>query len=189
MTNRQIFFVIGIALAAVVFIGWTIYEWISPTQRALKKAKRGDTAGAESALKGLLQKGETASAHAALGQVYLIAGRAHDAEPELRKAVELGSRTAGTLNSLGWALVKLDRFQEALPIAEEAYKKAREDFEVYCLYCGLMAQNGDGQDVTSLYEFIKTTAAQIQKMNAAAFRRLEDKYEFARTRMSAAGFA
>ncbi|WP_406693608.1 tetratricopeptide repeat protein [Singulisphaera sp. Ch08] len=190
MTTRQVFFVIAIAVGLIIFVSMTIYQLLSPTQRALKKAKRGDVAGAEADLQDLLRKGESAGTRATLGQVYLLAGRPQEAEGELRQAVEMGKRTAGTLNSLGWALVQLNRVEEALPIAEEAHKKAHEDFEVYCLYCGLMAENGRAHEVTKLYEFLKTTAAQIQKMNAAKFRsELADKYEFAKSRMVAAGLA
>ncbi|HWE39516.1 MAG TPA: hypothetical protein VG406_23400 [Isosphaeraceae bacterium] len=188
MTTRQVFFVLAIAVGAVVFLAFKAFELISPSQRALKKAKRGDVKGAEADLKALLQKGDDAAARAALGQVYLLDGRAEDAAVELRRAVELGSRSAGTLNALGWALVRLERYDEALPVAEDAKKKAREDFEVYCLYCGLMAQHGRAQEVASLFEFLKTTAAQIQKLNAAKFRAAyEDKFEFARSRMATAG--
>lgn len=190
MTTRQLFFVIAIATGGIIFIGFFIYELISPSQRALKKAKRGDIAGAEADLKERLQKQESAALRAALGRVYLLAGRPEAAVSELRRAVEMGNRSAGTLNALGWALVRLDRFDEALPVAEEAHKKAREDFEVYCLYCGLMAQHGRVQEVVPLFESLKTTAAQIQRMNAAVYRGgLEEKFEFARSRMNAAGVA
>jgi predicted Zn-dependent protease len=190
MTTRQVFFVIAIALGAAVFLAIKAFELLSPSQRALKKAKRGDVKGAEADLKGLIEKGDNAAARAALGQVYLLDNRAEDAVAELRRAIELGDKWAGTRNALGWTLVRLGRYDEAMPVAEDAYAKAREDFEVYCLYCGLMAQHGRAQEVTQLFEFLKTTAAQIQKLNAEKFRReYADKFEFARSRMAAAGIA
>lgn len=189
MTSRQLFTVLGLATAALIFIGFTLYEWLNPAQRALKKAKKGDLEGAEADLRALLTAGDSAGVRSALGKVLLMAGRPEAAASELGKAVELGDRSAGTLNAFGWALVGLGRFGQALPIAEEAHKKAHEDFEVYCLYCGLMARSGRAANVAGLYEFLQKTAGQIQKMNAKAFRDLEPKYEFARSGMAAAGLA
>ena len=190
MTNRQIFFVIALAAAAIVFVVITIYQLISPGERALKKAKRGDTGGAEADLKArLAAKGEVASLRAALGKVYSLAGRNDEAADQLRRAVALGSRSAGTLNALGWALVRLGHFDEALPIAAEANGKAREDFEVDCLYCGLMARAGRHREVADLFQFIETTAAQVRKMSPGGVLRpdLAEKHEFARSPMLAAG--
>ena len=65
-------------------------------------------------------------------------------------------------NALGWALVRLGKLDEALPIAEEAQQAAREDFEVYCLYCGLMAHHGRAAEVAPLFEFLKRTSVLIQ---------------------------
>lgn len=189
ISTRRLFTLAGLALGVIVFVGFTLYGVLSPTQRALKKAKQGDTSGAEADLKALLQKkGASAGLHSALGRVYLIGGRPQDAVGELQKAVEMGSRGAATLNALGWSLVRTGRFEEALPVAEEANKKAREDFEVYCLYCGVLARNGRASEAASVYETVKTTAAQIQKMRPSAFQGdLAEKFDFARTQMSAAG--
>ena len=43
MTTRQWFFVIALVAGAIVFVGSTLFQWLSPTQRALKWAKRGDS--------------------------------------------------------------------------------------------------------------------------------------------------
>jgi tetratricopeptide (TPR) repeat protein len=190
MTTRQVFFVIALAAGAVVFLGFMLYERLSPTQRALKRARRGDASGARTDIEALvLQKPASGAAHGALGQVHLLEHHYSEAAAELRKALDLGSRSATHCGALGWALVGLEQFDEALPIAEEANKKAREDFEVYCLYCGLMAHHGRGAEVAQLFEFLKRTSVQIQKLNAKNYERgLRAKFEFARDKMNAAGF-
>jgi hypothetical protein len=128
--------------------------------------------------------------HGALGQIYLIDRRPLEAEIELRKAVELGSRESAHLSALGWALVQLARLDEALPIAEEANAVAHEDLDVYCLYCGLMAHHGRGAEVSQLFDFLKRSSAQVEKIDPKAYKNgLSQKFEFARTNMNAAGFA
>jgi tetratricopeptide (TPR) repeat protein len=191
MSTRQVFLVIALAAGAIVFMGYTLYGWLSPTQRALKRARRGDTSRARADLEALVQqKPGSAAAHAALGQVHLLEHHYPEAVAELRKALELGSRSAAHYGALGWALVGAGELDEALSIAEEANKKAREDFEVYCLYCGLMAHHGRGAEVASLFEFLKRTSVQIQKMNAKVYEQgLRSKFEFARDKMNAAGIA
>ncbi len=190
MTTRQLFFVVALAAGAIVFLGYTLYERLSPTQRALKRARRGDAARAQADLEALLEKKpSSAAAHAALGQVHLLEHRYPEAAAELRKSLELGSRSAAHYGALGWALVGMGELDQALPVAEEANKKAREDFEIYCLYCGLMAHHGRGSEVVPLFEFLKRTSVQIQKMNAKVYEQgLRAKFEFARDKMNAAGF-
>jgi Tfp pilus assembly protein PilF len=190
MTTRQVFFLIAIAAAAIIFVGYALYEWLSPTQRALKRARRGETSRARADLEALVQKKpDSAAAHGALGRVLLLEGHQRAAAGELRTALELGSHSAADYGALGWALVGLNEFDEALPIAEEANKRAREDFETYCLYCGLMAHHGRATEVTQLFEFLKRTSVQIQKLNQKVYDRgLRAKFEFARDNMNAAGF-
>jgi tetratricopeptide (TPR) repeat protein len=190
MTPRQVFFVLALGAGAIVLWGCTFYEWLSPTARALKRARRGNTARARTDLEALVQrKQDSAAAHGALGQVYLLEQHHREAVAELRKALELGSRSAAHQGALGWALVELGEFEEAMLIAEQANKQAREDFEVYCLYCGLMAHHGRGSEVAQLFEFLKRSSVQIQKLNAKVYERgLRARFEFAKDKMNAAGF-
>jgi tetratricopeptide (TPR) repeat protein len=184
------FFVL-IVLAVAVFSGaWVLYQRSRPTERALRKARKGKIAEALAELEARLEKeGPSPELRGALGQVYLLDHRPHQAEAELRKALELGSRRSAHLNALGWALIRLGRLDEALPIAEEANQSAREDFEVYCLYCGLLAHHGRAAEVAPLFEFLKRTSAQIEKLRPRAYNGgLGEKFEFARAKMNAAGF-
>jgi tetratricopeptide (TPR) repeat protein len=191
MTTRQLFLVIALVAGAIVFLGFTLYHWLSPTQRALKRAKGGEIARALDRLNALLEKRPSSPAvHGTLGQVHLMDRRPHEAESELRKALALGSTRASDYGALGWALVQLGRLDEALPIAEEANRRAHEDFEVYCLYCGLMAHQGRGKQVAQLFEFLERNSIQIQKLNPKAYQGgLSEKFEFARSMMNNAGFA
>jgi len=108
MTTRQWFFVIALVAGAIVFVGFTLLQWLSPTQRALQWAKRGDSARAIDRLNALIARRPSAPAlHGTLGQVYLMAQRPHEAEAVLRKALVLGSRNASHHGALGWALVLL----------------------------------------------------------------------------------
>jgi hypothetical protein len=87
-------------------------------------------------------------------------------------------------------LVQLARLDEALPVAEEANAVAREDLEVYCLYCGLLAHHGRAAEVSQLFDFLKRTFAQVEKTDPKAYKNgLCQKFDFARTNMNAAGFA
>src|SRR5271157_2797190 len=91
MTTRQWFFVIALVAGAIVFVGFTLFQWLSPTQRALQWAKRGDSARAIDRLNALLERRPSSPAvHGTLGQVYLMAQRPHEAEAVLRKALALG---------------------------------------------------------------------------------------------------
>ncbi len=191
MTPRQWFFVIALVASAIVFVAYKLFQWLSPTQRALKWAQRGDTSGAIDRLNARIARRPSAPAlHAALGQVYLMAQRPHEAEAALRKALELGSRNASHHGALGWALVLLGRLDEALPVAEEANRRAHEDFEVYCLYCGLMAHHGRGNEVVQLFEFLKRSSIQLQKLKPRTYQQgLGARFEFARSMMNGAGFA
>ena len=186
-------FVLFLALAtgAIVFLGYSLFERLSPTRRALKRAQKGDLARALAELTALREKHPSSGkVRGALGQLFLIDGRPAEAEVELLKALELGSQSATHYNALGWALVRLGRLDEALPIAEEANRRAREDFEVYCLYCGLMAHQGRAIEVAPLFEFLKRTSVQIQKMSPNTYQNgLSEKFEFARSKMHSAGFA
>jgi tetratricopeptide (TPR) repeat protein len=189
--TRQWFFVIALVAGAIVFVGFTLLQWLSPTQRALKWAQRGDSARAIDRLNALIASRPSAPAlHGTLGQVYLMAQRPHEAETVLRKALALGSRNPSHHGALGWALVQLGRLDEALPVAEEANRRAHEDFEVYCLYCGLMAHHGRGNEVVQLFDFLKRSSIQLQKLNPQVYQKgLGAKFEFARSMMNGAGFA
>jgi tetratricopeptide (TPR) repeat protein len=185
------FFVIALVTGAIVLVGFTLSQWLSPTQRALKWAKRGDSDRAIDRLTALIERRPSSPAlHGTLGQVYLMAQRPHEAEAVLRKALALGNRNASHHGALGWALVQLGRLDEALPVAEEANRRAHEDFEVYCLYCGLMAHQGRGNEEVQLFDFLKRSSIQLQKLNPQAYQeRLGAKFEFARSMMNGAGFA
>jgi len=191
MTPRQWFLVIALVAGAIVFARFTLVQWLSPPRRALKWAQRGDTARAIDRLNSLIERRPSAPAlHGALGQVYLMAQRPLEAEAVLRKALVLGSRNASHHGALGWSLVQLGRLDEALPVAEEANRRAHEDFEVYCLYCGLMAHHGRGSEVVQLFDFLKRSSVQLQKLNPQAYQKgLGAKFEFARSMMNGAGFA
>ena len=43
MTTRQMFFVIALVTGAIILVGFNLFQWLSPTQRALKWATRGDS--------------------------------------------------------------------------------------------------------------------------------------------------
>ncbi len=191
MTTRQWFFVIALLSGAIVFVGFNLFQWLSPTQRALKWAQRGDSSRAINRLSALIERRPSSPAlHGTLGQVYLMAQRPHEAEVVLRKALALGSRNAAHHGALGWALVQLGRLDLALPVAEEANRRAHEDFEVYCLYCGLMAHHGRGSEVVQLFDFLKRRSIQLQKLNPQAYQKgLGARFEFARSMMNGAGFA
>ncbi len=191
MMTRQLFFVIALVSGAIVLLGFILFQWLSPTRRALKWAARGDFGRAIDRLNALIERRPTSPAlHGTLGQVYLMAQRPHEAEAVLRQALALGSRNASHHGALGWALVQLGRLDEALPVAAEANSRAHEDFEIYCLYCGLMAHQGQGNEVVQLFDFLKRSSSQLQKLNPRAYHdRLGAKFEFARSMMNGAGFA
>jgi tetratricopeptide (TPR) repeat protein len=190
MTNGQSFFVIALSAFAACFLASKLFDWLNPTRRALRRGSKGDIGGALADLRELAKRKQHSPAvHGALGQLYLMADQAGDAEVELRRALELGSRHASHYTALGWTLVRLGRVDEALPIAEEAHGRAREDIETYCLYCGLMAHHGRGTEVAQLFDFLKRNSVQVQKRNPRAYRAgLSEKFEFARSKMNSAGF-
>jgi len=191
MTPRQWSFVVALVAGAIVFVGITLLKWLGPTQRALKWTQRGQSGRAINRLNALIERRPSSAAlHGALGQVYLMAQRPLEAEAVLRKALALGSRNAAHQGALGWALVQLGRLDEALPVAEDANRRAHEDFEVYCLYCGLMAHHGRGNEVVQLFDFLKRSSIQLQKRNPHAYQKgLGARFEFARSMMNGAGFA
>jgi tetratricopeptide (TPR) repeat protein len=191
MAARSLFLVFGLVAGAIVFLGYSLLQRLSPTRMALKRARKGQLARAMADLISLRErKPSSPTVRGALGQLYLMDERPEEAELELRKALELGSRSAAHHNALGWALVRLGKFDEALPIAEEANLLAHEDFEVYCLYCGLMAHHGRAAEVAPLLEFLRRTSIQIQKMSPKNYENgLSEKFEFARGKMNEAGFA
>jgi tetratricopeptide (TPR) repeat protein len=138
----------------------------------------------------VVRKPSSPALHSALGQVYLIDKRPEEAEAEFRKALALGSRSPLDRAALGWALVRLGRFEEALPFADEAHKSAHEDFGVHCLYCGLMAWQGRGAEVTELFDFLKRSFVQIQRREPGACRdEPSEHFVFACSEMQSAGFA
>jgi tetratricopeptide (TPR) repeat protein len=188
MAARLVFVVLALA-AAMVFLGYSLSGWLSPTRRALKRARKGQVSRALADLVALRERKPSSPAiHGALGQLYLMDERPAEAEPELRTALQLGSRSADHLSALGWALVRLGKLEEALPIAKEANGLAREDFEVYCLYCGLMAHHGQAAEVAPLFEFLKRTSIQIKTMSPKTYQNgLSQKFEFARSKMNSAG--
>ena len=83
----------------------------------------------------------------------------------------------------------LGRFDEVLPIAEQAQRIAHDDFGVYCLYCGLMARQDRGIEVAQLFEFLKRCSVQVQTRSPEDYRNeLGEQFEFARSEMNRAGF-
>ncbi len=191
MAATQVFFVLALAAGAIVFLGYSSGHWFSPTQRALKRARKGNMARALADLEILRErKPSSAAVHGALGQVYLMDHRPREAEAALRRALELSTRSASHHGALGWALVAQGKFDEALQAAQEASRLAREDFEIYCLYCGLMAHHGRGAEVAELFEFLKRSSIQIQKLKPRVYEHgLKEKFEFAQSKMNSAGFA
>jgi Flp pilus assembly protein TadD len=184
------FLVLAVIAIATWYYGVKLARWYSLPRRALRKAKRGDLDRAMSDLRAMIAKRKSLpAAHGALGQVLLMAGRPEEAEAELRTALELGSLDVTHLGALGWALVRQGRFDEAVPLAEEANERAHEDFEVYCLYCGLMARHGRAVEVVQLYDFLKRTDVQIRKQRPSDYDKgLSEKFEFVRSAMNVAGF-
>jgi hypothetical protein len=153
-------------------------------------ASRGKTAEALALLRATTaKKPYSAAMHGALGKVCLMGRRFPEAEAELRRAIELECRDPSFLGALGWTLVGLDRLDEALPIAELAYARSGEDLGVYCLYCGLLARHGRGAEVVELFDFLERTRGRMDRLDAGDGRGLAEKFEFARSRMSATGFA
>jgi tetratricopeptide (TPR) repeat protein len=189
MTIPRILIAIGIFVSAVVFLWFKLRRWLSPTERELNRARKGDPETAlVNLIKRLNKQPSSPAIHGAIGQIHLREGRAEEAEFELRKALDLGSREASHWGALGWALVHQAKLGEALPIAEEANRRAHEDFEVYCLYCGLMAHHGRIQEVAPLFEFLERTSVQLERINSRAYEDgLREKYEFAKSNMNAAG--
>jgi tetratricopeptide (TPR) repeat protein len=185
------FLIMFVIAVAGVFVVRTLGRHFRLTERAIRKAKAGDIAEALAELEAVVRKkGPSPAVSGALGRITLMDHRPAEAEAELRKAIDLGSQDYAHYNALGWALVELDRLDEALPIAETANKLAREDFEVYCLYCGLMAHHGRGAEVVSLFDFLKRTSAQIAISKPKIYHHeLQKKFEFASSKMNAAGFA
>ena len=185
-------FLIMFVFAVVgVFVVRMLARHFRLTDRAIRKAKAGRIPEALAELEGVVRKkGPSPAVSGALGRIHLMDHRPAEAETELRKAIDLGSQDYAHYNALGWALIELDRLDEALPIAEMANKLAREDFEVYCLYCGLMAHHGRGAEVVSLLDFLKRTSAQIAISKPKIYHNeLRKKFEFASSKMNAAGFA
>jgi tetratricopeptide (TPR) repeat protein len=190
MTPGGLLVVLAVVVVSV-FVVRTLGRRFKLTERALRKAKAGKVSEALADLDAIVRKkGPSPAASGALGRICLIDHRPSEAEAELRKAIDLGSRDYAHYNALGWALIELDRLDEALPIAEAANKLAREDFEVYCLYCGLMAHHGCGAEVVLLFDFLKRTSAQIAASKPKIYQsELRNKFEFASSKMNAAGFA
>jgi tetratricopeptide (TPR) repeat protein len=188
---RSSFLIVFVFAVVGVFVVRMLAKYFRLTERATRKAKAGKVPEAIAELEAVVRKkGPSPAVSGALGRIYLMDHRPADAEAELRKAIDLGSRDYAHYNALGWALVELDRLDEALPIAETANKLAREDFEVYCLYCGLMAHHGRGAEVVSLFDFLKRTSAQIAISKPKIYHdELRKKFEFASSKMNAAGFA
>jgi tetratricopeptide (TPR) repeat protein len=185
------FLIVLTVVVMSVFVVRTLGRRFSLTDRALRKAKAGKIAEALAELEAVARKkGPSAAVSGALGRIHLMDHRPAEAEAELRKAIGLGSQDYAHYNALGWALIELDRLDEALPIADAANKLAREDIEVYCLYCGLMAHHGRGAEVVSLFDFLKRTSAQIAISKPTIYHgELRNKFEFASSKMNAAGFA
>jgi tetratricopeptide (TPR) repeat protein len=190
MATGRSFVVIALAVGAAAFLTVQLVRRLSPIRRALGRARKGDINQAMANLRRLVeQRPASADLHGALGQIYLMGKRLEEAEAELRQALELGSRNPLDMAALGWALVRQGRFEEALPIAEEAQQRAHEDFGVYCLYCGLMAHHGRGAEMSQLFEFLKRSSVQIQRLNPKAYDdELGEQFAFARSEMRGAGF-
>src|SRR4051794_26859756 len=117
MAARPFFLVLALATGAMVFLGYTLLEHLSPTRRALKRARKGHLDQALADLVALRErKPPSPVVRGARGQLYLMDERPAEAEDELRRAIELGSQSAAHYNALGWALVRLGKLDEALPI-------------------------------------------------------------------------
>ena len=190
MATRS-FLIMFIFAVVCVFVVRTLVRRFRLTERAIRKVKAGKIAEALAMLESAMRRGgDTPALIGTLGRIHLMDHRAAEAEAELRRAIGLGSQDYTHYNALGWALIELDRLDEALPIAETANKLAREDLEVYCLYCGVMAHHGRGAEVVSLFDFLKRTKAQIAISKPKVYHsELSKKFEFASSKMNTAGFA
>jgi tetratricopeptide (TPR) repeat protein len=164
---------------------------LSPTRRALRRAERGDTERALVCLKRRCERRPgSAAARGALGQAHLLARQPREAEAELRKALELGSRDPVHLAALGWVLVDQGRLDEAVEFAIRANESRHEDFGIHCLYCGLMAHQGRGEEVVPLFDFLRRRALQVLAQTPKEYERgLGRQFDFARREMTRAGLA
>ena len=167
MTLWQWFLVIVLVAGALVFLWFLFFRWLGPIQKARKWARRGNFDRAIDRLKAQIEKRPSSAAlHATLGQIYLMAQRPREAEAVLRNAVALGTRNASHHGALGWALVELGKLDEALPVAEEANRCTHEDFEVHCLYCGLL-RRGPGQRGGPGFRFPETKIDPVSEAESA----------------------
>ena len=120
-------FLIMFVFAVVgVFVVRMLVRHFRLTDRAIRKAKAGRIPEALAELERVVRKkGPSPAVSGALGRIHLMDHRPAEAEAELRKAIDLGSQDYAHYNALGWALIELDRLDEALPIAEMANNLAR----------------------------------------------------------------
>ena len=122
---RSSFLIVFVFAVVGVFVVRTLGRHFRLTERAIRKAKAGKIPEAIAVLEAVVRKkGPSPAVSGALGRIYLMDHRPAEAETELRKAIDLGSQDYAHYNALGWALIELDRLDEALPIAETANKLA-----------------------------------------------------------------
>ena len=149
-----------------------------------------DTPGTQAARKGQLdraladlgalreRKPSSASVRGALGQLYLMDERPAEAEVELRR--RSSSDPAAPPITTRWGGRWSGSATSTRPSRSPRRRTGgREDFEVYCLYCGLMAHHGRAAEVAPLFEFLKWTSIQVQRMRPKAYEQgLGEKFEF-----------
>lgn len=180
---------LGLAASLIHAWGPSLLDRLRPTRRAIRRARLGQLDRAIADLEARRQrKPASAAVRGALGRVYLMAQRPADAEVELRQALELGGKDPAYRGALGWALVAQERFDEALTLAEDSIAQAREDYDAYCLYCGLMARQGRTAEVAQLRDFLERSAIQLERQDPETFAaEWKPKLEFARSRMETSG--
>ncbi|MFO0889001.1 MAG: hypothetical protein U0790_07615 [Isosphaeraceae bacterium] len=191
MTPGQWLLLLVLAAAVLFALRGVLRDRLSPTRRALRRAEKGDTERALADLSRRLERRPgSAAVLGARGRVHLLARRLPEAEADLRGAVELGSRDPFDLDALGWCLVAQERLDEAFLFALQAHEQHPEDFSVHCLYCGLMAHQGRGEEVVPLLDFLKRRAHQLRNQHPAEYEaRHAARFEFACREMDRAGFS
>lgn len=181
--------VVALAVGAGYFLTVWLFRRLNPADRALRRAGAGQLQQALDDIKTRVErKPSSAALRGALGRLYLLNKRPEAAEAEFRQALELGSRDPLNRAGLGWALVRQGQYDEALALAEEAQRKAPEDFGLHCLYCGLLARHGRAREAVELFDFLKRRSVQIQMKNPREYdQTAREQFEFSQSEMRRAG--
>jgi tetratricopeptide (TPR) repeat protein len=132
------------------------------------------TAGASAALGA--RDSTTAALKSALGQIYLMQGKAADAEPLLKDAVEIQRAGHGSLAdrvvseaALGAAWTHERRYSEAEPMLQQAVEEAREMGESQPSYAGALTALADLYRGEGKQARLEPLLRKAQAIYAAAF--------------------